>query len=84
MKKSNEAIYEKVTGVLRSVLEDNTIKVTPEMTAADVDAWDSFGHIRIVLGIEQEFDIRFATPELAQFQNIGQLVDMIAEKISDR
>jgi len=77
---THEAIFEKVTGVLRTVLEDDAIMASPELTADDVEEWDSFAHIRIILGIEQEFGIKFATPELAQFENIGQLVDMIAEK----
>ena len=78
---TNEVIYEKVTSTLRSVLENDTIAVTPEMTAHDADEWDSFAHIRIILTIEQEFGIKFATPELAQFENIQQLVDMIAVKV---
>ncbi|MEE2997911.1 MAG: acyl carrier protein [Pseudomonadota bacterium] len=75
-------IYEKITSVLHEVLENERIEVTPQLTAKDVDEWDSFSHIRIVLGVEQAFDVKFATPEIAQFENLGQLVDLIAEKLS--
>lgn len=78
------AIYEKMTGVLRQVLDNDAIEAGPEMSANDVEDWDSFSHIRIVLGIEEAFGVRFATPEIAQFENLGQLADLVAEKISDQ
>ncbi len=76
-------IYEKITGVLRQVLDNDAIEAVPEMSADDVDEWDSLSHISIVLGIEQAFGVRFATPEIAQFENIGQLADLVVEKIDN-
>lgn len=77
-------IYAKITAVLCEVLENDSIKAEAGMTAKDVDDWDSFSHIRIVLGVEQAFGVKFATPEIAQFENIGQLADLVAEKISNQ
>ena len=77
-------IYAKITSVLRDVLENDTVEAKPEMTANDVEDWDSFSHIRIVLGVEQAFGVKFSTPEIAQFENIGQLADLVAEKISNQ
>jgi acyl carrier protein len=76
-------IYQKITNVLREVLENEAIEASPEMTASNVDEWDSFSHIRIILGVEQEFGVKFATPEIAKFENLGQLVELIAEKVSN-
>jgi acyl carrier protein len=77
-------IYAKITAVLCEVLENDTITAEAGMTAKDVDNWDSFSHIRIVLGVEQAFGVKFATPEIAQFENIEQLARLVAEKISRR
>ncbi len=77
-------IYAKITNVLRDVLENDAIEAAPDMSANDVEDWDSFSHIRIVLGIEQAFEVKFATPEIAQFENIGQLADLIVEKTSNQ
>jgi len=77
-------IFDKLTAVLRDVLENDTIVAGPEMSADDVDEWDSFSHIRIVLGVEQTFGVRFATPEIAQFENLGQLADLVSEKVSNQ
>gem|GEM_PF-51450 len=75
-------IYAKITAVLHEVLENETLEAKPELTAEDVDEWDSFSHIRIILGVEQAFGVKFATPEIAQFENLGQLAELIAEKLS--
>lgn len=75
-------IYEKITSVLKEVLDNDCIEATPDLTADDVDEWDSLSHIRIILGIEQAFGVRFATPEIAQFENMSQLVDLVEEKLN--
>ncbi len=77
-------IFAKITEVMRDVLDNDSIEAAPEMTAKDVEDWDSFSHIRIVLGVEQAFGVKFATPEIAQFENVGQLADLVAEKISNQ
>lgn len=77
-----EEIYEKISTVLREVLENEAITATPNLTAKEVDEWDSFSHIRIILGVEEAFNVKFATPEIAQFENLGQLADMIRQKLS--
>ena len=66
-------IYNKITVVLQEVLENDTIVATPDLTAKETDEWDSFSHIRIIPGIEEAFGVKFATPEIAQFENLGQL-----------
>lgn len=75
-------IYEKITAVLQEVLENETIVAMPDLTAKDVDEWDSFSHIRIILGLEETFGVKFATPEIAQFENLGQLAGLIGQKLS--
>lgn len=75
-------IYGKITGVLRTVLEREDLVARPEMTAQDVEEWDSLSHIRIILGVERAFGVKFATPEIAQFENVGQLAAMVGEKLS--
>jgi len=74
-------IYAKITTVLQEVLENKILEARPELTAKDVDEWDSFSHIRIILGVEQAFAVKFATPEIAQFENLGQLAALISEKL---
>ena len=38
-------------------------------------------HIRLILTVEKEFGVKFSIAELAQFENVEQLVEMISDKI---
>ena len=76
----SSAIYERLTAVLHDVLDDDTIVLTPDLTAAQVDGWDSLTHIRLMLSVEKAFAIRFAAAEVGKLKNVGELVSLIAAK----
>ena len=77
-----DQIYGKLRNIFLSVLSRESIELLPETSASDVEEWDSLSHVKLILAVENEFEIRFATAELTRFENVGQLVDMIDEKLS--
>jgi acyl carrier protein len=74
--------YPALTSVFHDVFDDETIVVTPELTAADVDEWDSLRHIRLVAAVEKKFGLSFSAAEIGRLQNVGQLVSLIESKTS--
>jgi len=77
-------ITEKLTNVFREVFDNETISLHEEMTANDVDAWDSLSHVNLMIAIELAFDIEFKQNEIQNFSNVGELMKSIEEKISAR
>lgn len=75
-----QEILGKIQNVFDTVFVD-TVKVTPELSAADVEEWDSVQHISLVLGIEKAFQIRFKMGEVEKAKNIGQLSEIISKKL---
>lgn len=75
-------ITEKLTNVFREVFDDETIILHEEMTADDVDEWDSLSHVNLMIAIELAFDIEFKQNEIQSFSNVGELMKSIEEKIS--
>jgi acyl carrier protein len=73
-------IYEKLTGIFHNVFDDDSIAVTPGLTASDVDEWDSLSHIRLVLTVEKAFGIKFSASEIGKLKNVGEFVDLIQAK----
>jgi acyl carrier protein len=77
---STEAIYAKLTTLFHDVFDDDTIRVTPELTADDVDEWDSLSHIRLVLAVEKQFGLKFSAAEVGRLKNVGEFVALIEAK----
>lgn len=68
---------------LQDVFDDTFISdvtVTPELTAKDVEEWDSLSHVSLVLAIEQKFGIRFKVGEVEATKNVGDLANLIAAR----
>ena len=57
-------IYDKLTGIFQDLFDDDSLQVTPELTAKDVDGWDSVSHIRMILTVEKAFKMKFSTTEV--------------------
>jgi acyl carrier protein len=72
----------KLTEIFRMVFDDDEIVLSPETTAGDVDGWDSLSHINLILAIETEFGISFASRELLTYKNVGDLLKGIGSKLS--
>lgn len=72
---------ETLTDIFRMVFDDNTIQLRPEMTANDVDGWDSLSHVNLILAVEAKFKIRFTQKELMTLKNVGDLHNTITAKM---
>ena len=70
-------IYARLAQIFEDVLDDDSVKLTPELSAKDVDGWDSLTHIRLILTVEKAFKIKFTTSEIGKLENVGDLVRLI-------
>ena len=73
---------EHLNQIFRMVFDDETIQISPEMTANDVDGWDSLSHINLITTIEAKFNIRFTQKELLRQRNVGNLLVDIDQKLT--
>jgi acyl carrier protein len=76
----DQEIYAKLAPVFQDVFDDDTIVPHAEMVADDVEEWDSLSHIRLILALEQAFDVRFTASEVGAMDNVGDLVRLIQAK----
>jgi acyl carrier protein len=74
-------IYVELTGIFHDLFDDEAIVLRPELTAADVEEWDSFNHINLIVAVEAKFGIKFQTAELESMHNVGHLVAIIEKKL---
>lgn len=74
-------IVEKLEASFRKVFNMNTLEIKREMTANDIDKWDSLTHMLLISEIEDAFEIRFKLKELNRMKNVGDMIDLISEKL---
>jgi acyl carrier protein len=72
---------EKLQSIFREVFDDDSLEISEETTASDVDGWDSLSHINLVLSVEMAFGIRFALGELEELKNVGDMFKLINKKM---
>jgi acyl carrier protein len=70
--------------VFRDVFDDSSIGISRQTTARDIESWDSFNHVRLIVAAEEEFGISFSTAEIADLRNAGELMDLIARHLSEK
>jgi len=46
-------IFSKLTDIMRDVFDDGELVAVPQMTAADVDGWDSLSNVRLIMTTEK-------------------------------
>jgi acyl carrier protein len=71
---------DRMQSVFRDILDDDGLVIRPEMTAADVEAWDSLSHFNLIDAIEREFKVRFTTAEVTSLKNVGDLAALVEKK----
>lgn len=74
-------VREQMQDVFRSVLDDPDLVLSDALTAADVPGWDSLSHVSLMFSLESEFAITFSDSEMTSFENVGQLISRVEQKL---
>ena len=78
---NQDPIMAAVAQIIRELLDLPDLVVTAATSAKDVDGWDSFNHINIVVAIESHFGIKFNTAEFETMADVGALARLIHDKL---
>jgi acyl carrier protein len=73
------SILDRLQEIFRAELDDDDLTIGIDTRQVDLKAWDSLAHIRIVSGIESEFDFQFNLAEIEEINSVRQFVDAIRE-----
>jgi len=78
---ANEAeVYSGLTEIFHDVFMRDDLVLTPELTAKQVQGWDSFKQIEIIMASEEKWGIKFNTRELDSLRCVGDLAKMVSTK----
>ena len=75
-------LLEELQPIFRDVLDQPNLVITRESNASTVEDWDSLAHVNLVTVIEGRFKVKFALGELQDLKNVGDLIDLLQEKLA--
>ncbi|MBO7473529.1 MAG: acyl carrier protein [Ruminococcus sp.] len=73
-------IIPRLNSVFRDIFGDDSISVSANTTSADIEDWDSLAHITLMDAVENEFGLRFKMREVSSMKNVGDMINLIAER----
>lgn len=77
---SDNEIIKRLTAVFQDVFDDDTLVITAETTADDIEDWDSIEHITLIGAVEDEFGMRFKMGEVSGMNDVGEMIDIIRSR----
>lgn len=73
-------IFTRLNRVFQDVFDDDSIRVTPNTTADDIEDWDSLEHITLISAVEREFRMKFKMGEISSMKNVGEMASIIQQR----
>ena len=77
---NSDQVYASLTEIFQDVFMRDDIVLSPELTADQVEGWDSFKMIEIIMAVEESFSFKVPTKDLDNLANVGDLARLILEK----
>jgi acyl carrier protein len=66
--------------IFREVLEDEALQLSPEHSQRNLPNWDSFAQVKLIIGLEEEFDVKFSIDEAAETKSVDGLLRLVRAK----
>ena len=55
-------------------------EIDEESSPDTIETWESISHMKLIAGLEEEFDIEFEEDEIVEMLNIEQILSVIKRK----
>lgn len=78
---TSNQILEELQPIFRDILDQDELVITRDSNAQNVEDWDSLAHINLITSIEKHFKIKFVLAELQRLKNVGEMCDLIGQKL---
>ena len=77
-----EEILEQLTAIFAEVFSDETIELRDDLSAEDVENWDSLTNMMMIEEIQRIFGFRFKLKQLPNLKNVRSIVEAIEQNLA--
>lgn len=73
-------IDQRLQQIFREAFESDKLTLTDSLSPETVPQWDSLGHVKLMMGCEEEFGVKFTIEETVESTSVGRLKAVLASK----
>ena len=74
---ARDEILKQLSFIFEEVLKQPGLKIDYNMSADDIDGWDSLSNMTIISEIEKKWNVHFKLRDIVRMKNIGDMIDVI-------
>ena len=74
-----DSLLQRVSAIVAATFNVSEADIAPGTSPATLEAWDSMGHLMLVLALEQDFGIQIPPESVERMTDVGSIVAMLAE-----
>lgn len=78
---NEQQIFDAVQNIFRDNFDDDSLVLTRETTADDIEDWDSLEQINLLTAIEKKFSIKFKLADVRGLKDVGDLLDLVKRMV---
>ena len=75
------SVPSEVFRIVREVLADSTLHLTPDMGPSDIEDWTSLSHVHLVVALEQRFGLQLGLAEIQEARTVGAFITLIEDRL---
>ena len=68
--------------IFREVFDNQNLTITENTSPDEIDDWDSFNHVKLILSLEETFDIKFDVEEVMELNKVCDIISAVKNKKS--
>ena len=72
----------RILNIIANVLDVDINEIELDTAIGDLPEWDSIHHLQIIAELEKEFGIKYPPEELAELEDISDLISLTEDTIS--
>ena len=73
-------IDQRLQQIFREAFDNNKLTLTDALSPETMPAWDSLAHVKLMMGCEEEFGVKFTIEETVESTSVGKLKSVLASK----
>lgn len=77
-------IDQRLQQIFREAFEDDKLSLTDSTSPETLPAWDSLAHVKLIMGCEEEFGVKFSIEDTVESTSVAKLKVVLAAKGADR